>query len=71
MFSDTNSTIKTTKPKIEINEDFGFSSPYVDINQQKIETNNNNQININQNIINDNYINQNNLIKTLIIINIL
>ena len=63
IFSDTNSTIKTTKPKIEINEDFGFSSPYVDINQQKIETNNNNQININQNIINDNYINQNNLIK--------
>ncbi len=63
MFSDTNSTIKTTKPKIEITEDFGFSSPYVDITQQKIELNKNNQINNNQNIINENLINQNNIIK--------
>ena len=65
MFSDTNSTVKTTKPKIEINDDFGFSSPYIEIPQQITNQNNNNQIYNNQNIFNENLISQKNIIKDI------
>ena len=44
IFSDTTSTIK---PKVEINEDFIFSSPYIEVLSQMINENNNNNNQLN------------------------